>query len=171
MSMVAALAFNGELRFGDLISGIGLLAAACSLVFAGYQLRLNRRTSRMQFLLDITDRYFGDAELRAFYYQLDYNQWRFDPDTLPLSPEEPHLDHLIYTFDLIEQLIGRGALSEDEVSILGFQALRVLNNPEVERYLEWLDGEYERCGRSTPAHAGARKLAARFSRVTAARPR
>jgi hypothetical protein len=50
------------------------------------------------------------------------------------------------------------AVTEKEVDVLAFQASRVLRNPEVVKYLNWLDGEYEREGRPTPAHADARFL-------------
>lgn len=157
--------FNPEVRIGDVISSIALLVAAGSLIFAGYQVLQNHRASRHQFLFNTIDRYFRDPETRSFYYELDYHRWKFDPRTLPMSREEPHLDHLIYTFDLIEQMVQKQVLKESEIAILGFQALRVIDNPEVQKYLAWLDDEYRMVGRPVPAHSGARKLAERFREV------
>ncbi|HEU0054366.1 MAG TPA: hypothetical protein VFQ39_14360, partial [Longimicrobium sp.] len=76
------------------------------------------------------------------------------------------LDQLIYTFDLIGQVLRMKAVTANEVQIFAFQASRVLRNSEVRKYLEWLDREYERENRPTPAHADARYLAAAVLKST-----
>ena len=109
-------------------------------------------------MLDITERYFSNEEVRKFYYKLDYNQFDWTEKTFVGSDEERWLDHLVYTFDLVGQLVRMGAVTKKEVEILAFQASRVLNNVSVKKYLRWLDGEYKSEGRPTPAHADARYL-------------
>jgi hypothetical protein len=80
------------------------------------------------------------------YYRIDYNKFQFDIDKFPLSDDEPHVDRLIYFFDAVGWLVKMKALTMDEVSLLAYQAQRVLKNPEVSAYLDWLDEEYAKGG-------------------------
>jgi hypothetical protein len=54
-------------------------------------------------------------------------------------------------------------LEPPDVKFLGFEALRVLENPEVLKYLEWLDRDYnEILGSNNQSYRDARELAGRF---------
>jgi hypothetical protein len=94
----------------------------------------------------------------SFFYRLDYGQFLFDPTTFCGSADELMLDHLVYTFDVIGRVVRMGALTTSEAQVFAFQASRVLRNPEVDKYLAWLDNEYAREGRPTSAHGDARYL-------------
>jgi hypothetical protein len=111
----------------------------------------------------LLDSYFGDKELRTIYYRIDYEKFKFD-DSFSGSEEEPYVDRLIYFFDTVGWLVKKGRLTMDEVSLIAYQAQRVLRNPEIQRYLEWLDGEHRNDGRPIPAHRDARELAEAISR-------
>jgi hypothetical protein len=152
------LRWNPEYDIGDVLTLVGFTFTILGLVFAGFELRRNARVQKAQFLLDITERYFSDTDVRKFYYKLDYNKFTLDFNKLIGSDEERWLDSLLYTFDLIGRLVKMRAVTGKEVDVLAFQASRVLRNSEVVKYLNWLDGEYEREGRPTPAHADARFL-------------
>ncbi|HEU0054602.1 MAG TPA: hypothetical protein VFQ39_15550, partial [Longimicrobium sp.] len=67
-----------EVGIGDILTSLGFLLTTIGLAFAIIQLRQNALERRAQFLLDLTDRYFSDIEVRRFYYRLDYNQFRLD---------------------------------------------------------------------------------------------
>jgi hypothetical protein len=158
-----ALSLDPQLRVADVVSIAALLAATASAIFAGTQVRRSRLTSRHQFLFDTFDRYFRDERVREFYYALDYHVWIFDSKSLPNSPEEPALDHLIYTFDMMEKMVRAKVFTESDVDIFGFQAVRVIDNPEVRKYLNWLDDEYSMVfGSKQIAHSNARAFAARY---------
>jgi hypothetical protein len=136
-------------------------------LFTGHQVRQGRLGSRHQFLFTTIDRYFRDTDARAFYYRLDYQEqdfsWKFDPDSFPGSREEVHLDYLLHTFSLLEQILKARVLEPSDVKLLGFEALRVLENPEVLKYLEWLDRDYsEILGPNNKSYRDARDLARRF---------
>src|SRR4051812_27799600 len=113
--------WSNRLDIGNIMSLLGFLAASVRLFFSGNQIKRTRRVDRAKFILDVTARYFNDAEARKFYYQLDYDFWKFDLDKFPLSDEERWLDSMIYTFDLIGRMIRINVLSIDDVSILAFQ--------------------------------------------------
>ena len=133
------------------------LLTLVGLVFIYKQLKHATRISRAQFLLDITERYFSEVQLRKLYYALNWNTYRPNVGTIPLSEEEQDLDHLLYYFDLVGRMVKLKALSFDEVTILAFQARRVLDNPYVRMYLAWLDQEFQGQGFSA-AHDEAREL-------------
>jgi len=111
------LEWKPEITIGDVLTAISTILAAIGLVFAGLQLRQNALVQRAQFLLDITERYFEDSDVRRFYYKLDYREFTFkdssvqefyykldckdfDPDFKKFigSDEERWLDQLIYIF-------------------------------------------------------------------------
>jgi hypothetical protein len=149
------LEWNPEIKVGDILILIGFVFTTAGLIFAGRGIQQNTRAQRAKFLLEFTERYFSDSDIRRFYYKIDYNQFEFDLQRFIGSDEERWLDSLIYTFDLIGYLLKMGVLSTREVSIIAFQASRALRNSEVRKYLNWLDVEYKREGRPTPVHSDA----------------
>jgi len=156
---MSGLLWYPEISIGDLLTLVGFVFAVVSLIFAGVQLRRNTAIQRAQFLLDITDRYFRDSDVRRFFYKLDYRQFKLDFKHFIGSDEERWLDSLLYTFDIIGRMVKMKVVTREEVDVIAFQASRVLRNPEVQKYLQWLDGEYQREGRTERAHDDARFLA------------
>lgn len=148
-----------EFRPADVLTVIGFLATGFALWFTWREFRRNGRVQRAQFLLDITNRYFSDAEIKNLYYQIEWEKFKFNYETLGHGgKEEQALDNLLYTFDIIGHLVKIGTLNKEDVNIIAYQAARVLNNAEVQKYLVWLDGWYKKVGRLHPAHADARYL-------------
>jgi len=164
---VIALQWNPEVKISDVLTVIALTFTATALFFTGYQVQQGRLANRQQFLFSTIDRYLRDPVVRAFYYRLDYTEqefsWKFDPDLFPGSPEEVSLGYLLHTFCLIEQMLKAGVLSPFDVRVLGFEALRVMENKEVLRFLEWLDKDYDEIlGPNNRSYSDARDLAQRF---------
>lgn len=169
--------WDPKLGLGDIVTALSFLAAAIGLWFTARQVRENTKMRRAQFLLDATERYFADTEVRKLYYDVDYAEFtiEFDaqgepstftrrgssPQRFVGSHEERYLDSLLYTFDSIGRLVEIGALDSREAQLFAFQASRVFNNPHVARLLQWLDGERRRFGGEVPTHRAGRALAAR----------
>jgi len=141
---------------------IGLLLTFASVTFAARELRQSRQTSQSEFLFNILTWYLNDPGLREFFYKLDYNRWKFDKNTFSGSEEEPHLDKMLYVFDLLERLIESKQISPNDLNIVSFEASRVLRNAQVERYLSWLDEAFREVGQLGPAYAAARRLGNRL---------
>jgi hypothetical protein len=152
------LEWNPQVSIGDFLTIIGFAFTLIGLIFAVIEIRRNTRVQRAQFLLEFTERYFSDSDVRKFYYKLDYNEFELDFDKFIGSNEERWLDSLIYTYDIIGRLVKMKVLNTEEVDIIAFQASRVLKNSEVIKYLNWLDEEYVQEGRPAPAHKDARFL-------------
>lgn len=151
-------------RLSDLVALAALIVAGSAAFFGFRQLRVAAASNRARFLFDILRWHQDDPAVRAFFYRLDYNQWTFDPDTFPMSDDEPYIDRLLTLFDLVEHFIQIGVLKEAEVPIVQFEASQVMNNPQVRAYLRWLDTEFEKMGVPTPAFGRARALAERMRR-------
>lgn len=165
------LHWKPDFGVGDILTFLGFLAAAGGLVFAGRQLRHSIRVQRAQFLLDATERYFADTNVRRLYYDIDYGKFKLDfvngepgnvqrgnqpPKPFIGSDEELWLDSLLYTFDVIGRIAEVGALDTREARIFAFQAARVFRNPDIEKLLDWLDKERGRFGGEVPTHRAAR---------------
>jgi hypothetical protein len=146
------LQWNPSVTLADVLTVIGVTFTFIAVVAAVRGIRHNQAVERGRFLSEIMDRLFRDDNVRKFWYQLDYAQWRFDKNTFPGSEEERWLDHLLYQFALVGRLVKLKVISEEEVMAIGFEAARVLtDNSEVREYLEWLKEQYALTGQpSTP---------------------
>ncbi len=168
------LHWKAEIGIGDVLTFLGFLAAAAGLVFTAIQIRRGAKTQRAQFLLETTERYFGDTEGRRLYYVIDYGTFKLDFENgnpkmvhrsgiakKPFigSDEERWLDNLLYTLDVIGRIAELGALTRQEARIFAFQAARVFKNADVRSFLAWLDEERKRFGGEVPSHKAGRKLA------------
>ncbi len=71
---------------------------------------------------------------------------------------------LLYTLDVIGCIVHLGALTARELNILAFQVLRVMDNPEINKYLKWLASEYEERSHVTP-HSDAQYLAEQLRKL------
>jgi len=167
--------WDPDFGLGDIITALGFLAAAVGLWFTARQLRENTKVRRAQFLLDATDRYFSDTEVRKLYYDIDYEEFKIEfdaqgepstftrrgsePQRFVGSAEERYLDSLLYTFDSIGRIAEIGALDRSEAQLFAFQANRVFHDASVGRLLKWLDQERRRFGGEIPTHKAGRALA------------
>lgn len=131
-----------NVSLGDVLTLLGLALTLISLLFATRGIRQNTLAQRSRFLLDLTERYFADTDVRRFFYKVDYEEFKYDEDAFPGSDEERWLDSLLYTFDIIGYMVRVRTVTLDEVGVVAFQVKRVLGNPEVIRYLSWLDTEH-----------------------------
>lgn len=168
------LRWDPGIGVGDIVTALGFFAAAFGLLFTGRQLRESTKVRRARFLLDATDRYFADSEVRRLYYDIDYGRFEIEFDTQgepatftrrdgkpqPFigSAEERYLDSLLYTLDSIGRIVEIGALDSKEAKLFAFQASRVFHDPHVEQLLKWLDGERTRFGGEVPTHRAGRAL-------------
>lgn len=159
----AALPFS--LSIADTLALIGVAVTAIGVVAALIQIRANARTEKARFLLDIVEQFFADEQSRAIFHKLDYDEWRFDPSVFQDSDADRLIDQALYTLDIVGHMVRRGTLGMEEVRVLAFRVGRVLENPQVLKYLAWLDQEYQRMGMRVKAHADARFLGTRIKQA------
>lgn len=168
------------INFGSIAEIASAIIAAVGFFFAVLELRRSTKNQRAQFLLDTTQRYFGDENVRKLYYELDYREiyivfknnepteilrptWPAQP-FIP-SDEERCLDLLLYTLDTIGRVFELGTLTQKEAEIFSFQARRVLSHPSVADYVKWVSDARKTFGGAAPAFYGAYVLAEFFGPV------
>jgi hypothetical protein len=162
MATAAVFRWNGEISFSDVFVVLGFTLTSITAILAFRQFRMATVTNRARFLLDIMRWYYDNQDLRDLFYRLDYNKWEFDAGTFPLSEDEPAIDHMLFLYEMIGHFMRLGVLKAEEIPIIRFEASRVLGNPQIVKYLTWLDSEYESVGVRTPAFERARDLANRI---------
>jgi len=145
----------------EILTLIGFLFTIIGLFFTGLQIRQNTKLQRARFLIDIVELYFQDKDIRDVFYQIDYNRFSFDESTFVLGDKEQAVDRLLYTLDAIGRIVELGALTPQEIDVLAFQILRVMDNKGIQDYLAWLTGEYENRSH-VPPHRDAQRLAERL---------
>jgi hypothetical protein len=99
------LRWSNEVRLSAILTMGGWILTIIGLVFTAVQIRRAARTQRYQFLLTVTERYFGDENVREFYYRLDYHKFTFDPKTFLGTEDELLLDGIIYNLDMIGRIL------------------------------------------------------------------
>jgi hypothetical protein len=154
---VINLQWDPTFKLADILTGIGFLLTAVSVLFAGFTLRRTIKVQRGDFLLKLTERYFQDHAVRDLYLKIDWGKWTFDSRKLGNDPEEHLLDRLLYLFDEIGQLLRLGVLDKRQAAIFAFQASRVFRNEGIQEYLRLLDSDYREEGLGV-AHSDARYL-------------
>jgi len=168
-----------EVHVGDLAEILTALITAVGIFLAYFELRRNTRIQRAQFLLETTERYFGESEARRLFYDIDYNSFKLqfvngtpstvqrgeeDPKPFLGSDEERWLDSLLYTFDVIGRMVELKSLNVREADIFAFQAKRVLGNHYVKAYVDWVNEERVKENIRIPAHQAAYRLVSRFDK-------
>jgi len=99
----------------DLLTLIGLVLTTIGLFFAGFQIRQNTKLQRARFIMDTIELYFSDEDVRKAFYAIDYNEFHFDVDHFVLSEQEPDIDRLLYTLDVIGRIVDlRGCVQRPQ---------------------------------------------------------
>lgn len=146
-----------QLNIGHIISIVGFLATAIGLLVAVIQMRRNLMIHRADFIRSVTSDLFDDSELRKFFYEIDYEKFKFSKDDLSKfkgSDDERRLDALLYKYDTIAKMLRLKLVKNDDIEFLLFEFFQIMNNKQVLKYLEWLDSEYKKHG---PVFSGNRK--------------
>lgn len=145
------------------------------IVFVGYELNANNRARRAEFLMNTTQLFFSNPDIRQLYYDIDYQNFCLDTvdENNPKikrcdgawkefcgSDDEKTLDLMLYTLDAIGRVVKLGVMSRFDAQIFAFQAGRVFDDSEVQKYLAWLD-------RQRAAHGGGERPPFRAARELA----
>lgn len=135
------LKWQSAVNLSDLVAILAFVIAAVTAILAYRQYRRTVVTDRARFTLDFMQRWYSNSEIREMYYRIDYGHWIFDPDSFRMSADEPAVDQILFMLDLLSHLLKLGVLSRSELSIIRFEAIAVLENEDIKKYLRWLDSE------------------------------
>ena len=105
MTSALSLRWNGEIKLTDLFVILGFTLTSATAYLAFRQFRMSAATNRARFLLDIMRWYYDNERLRSLFYRLDYDDWRFDAKSFPLSADEPTIDHMLFLYDIMGHFV------------------------------------------------------------------
>ena len=169
--------FEPNITLDGIIQIIGFFIAFVGIWIAIRQMNQTSKVNRTKFIYDLTNDLFHDDKLREFFYKIDYEKFNFDAndekslEKFKGSDEERWLDALLYRYDLIGKMVRTKVIDMDEVEYILFEVIQVFKNKDVQKYLSWLDNEYDRHGslgaskREIP-HADFRWLAGEIAKTS-----
>lgn len=137
----------------DAATTVAVFVTAASAVFAALTYYRSSRVQSAQFVANLSRDLLATAELRQFYFHIDYEKFRFDSSAIAAfkgSDDERRLVALLYQYNMIGRLIQMGVVSYDDIDFLVFEVIQVLSNTQVQNYLAWLDAEFSKHGRIGP---------------------
>ena len=140
------MTFNAEITVGHIIVFLGFLGTLIGLAMNFFQLRRTTTVQKNDFLFRVTNDLFTDSEFRKFFYLIDYEKFKFDSDNphkFKGTDDERHIDALLYRYDLLARLVKSNIFRLRDIEFIAFEIIQVMKNKEVNKYLEWLDKEYE----------------------------
>jgi hypothetical protein len=116
---------------------LGTLIALIGGAIALQNLRLNARTNKSKFIVDLTESIIKDKEVTDFWYRLDYDDWKFDLTNFRRSAEERHIDILLSRCAVIGQVLRAGSVSKADLTNIFILIRQVFSNEEIRNYLRF----------------------------------
>lgn len=135
-----------KITAGVIVQIIGFSIAIAGLWVAVSQMRATSKVNRTKFIFDLTNELFKEGETRKFFYKIDYEKFTFVVKEFQGSDEERWLDAILYRYDVIGRMVKTKVIPLNEIEYVLFEMVQVYKNPEVQKYLEWLDTEFEKHG-------------------------
>jgi hypothetical protein len=103
-----------------------------------YQSRRSNAESRAQLVAQTLKEFSGNADMQAAFYLLEYSDFVYD-DSFHGSELERKIDHLLRHFSNLALAWQAGLLSKKDVLPVQYYVLRIMQNPEIRRYMEFLE--------------------------------
>lgn len=116
---------------------IGALIALAGGAIAVQAFRLNARTNKSKFILDLTESFLRDKEIVEFSYHLDYETWKFDLSRFRHSPEERYLDTLLNRCAVMGQLLRMKSIGAADLANVFSIIRQIFSNEDVRKYLQF----------------------------------
>jgi len=137
------LEFDATLSVGDALNAVLLVTAGVGILLTYGQLRTTHKTTRATFLMDLFSALYRDAEVMGAFYKVEYGEFVYDPQTFHGSEDERKLDRLLNLAELVCQLHAKGIITQGEMAFFEYWLVRLYENTEVRKYIEFLR-EWER---------------------------
>ena len=131
--------------FSSLVTWFFEKPAAISGVFAGFALLLNAcqsarsdAQSRAAFVAKWLEQFADDQEMMEIYYKIEYGEFTYSQESFHGSDAEKQLDKLLIHLSNVALAQKAGLLSPKDLCPLQYLALRVLNDSNVQNYLNYV---------------------------------
>jgi len=86
-----------------------------------------------------------DSDIQAAFYAIEYSDFRYD-ESFHKSTQERQLDKLLRHFANIALSWQAGLLTTEDVRPLQYYLLRIMRDPEVQKYLSFIEQWSSRAG-------------------------
>lgn len=146
------LEFQTSYSIADVISLLLLVAAVVGIFLSLKETRETAKTEKAVFFKDLYTTMFADPNIRDAYYQIEYEEFKYDAD-FHGSNNERLIDRLLSFVDLVCDLHAQGILTEHEMSFFKYQLLQIYKNRNVRVYLSFLEDFYAKSGANTKPFA------------------
>ncbi|MEE8639173.1 MAG: hypothetical protein V3T41_02060 [bacterium] len=135
------LVWNPEVTMGNVILASLLLLTFVGLVMNYFQMRKTITQKRAEFLITLARDYLLDPDLIELYYQIDYEKFEFDEGMLQ-TDREKKLDKLLYVYENIARMYVMDNINKNDIKYFAYRFIRVYQNPEVKKYVAFLNEWY-----------------------------
>ena len=136
------LHFQNTFSVSDLINGFLLIIAVIGIFFTYSQIRQSYKTQKATFLKDLYLMKYGNPQLAEAFYKIEYSKFVYD-EHFHGSKEEAIIDYLLSFADLVCDLYDQAILTEHEMDFFKYEFVRIYQNDNVKRYLEFLTKFYK----------------------------
>ncbi len=135
------LEWNPEISMGNVILASLLLLTFVGLIMNYVQMRKSLVQKRAEFLITLARDYLLDPDLIELYYQIDYEKFEFDESMLQ-TDREKKLDKLLYIYENIARMYLMDNINKNDIKYFAYRFIRVYQNPEVGKYVAFLNEWY-----------------------------
>ena len=139
------LNFTTDISISQIISACLLLVAVGGLMLTYRQMRNNYKMQKATFFKDLYSTMFADSEVRSALYMIEYNRFVYS-EQFHGSTDENIVDRLLSFSDLVCDLYAQGVLTDHEMDFFKYEFYRIYKNPNVQRYLDFLQERYSDTG-------------------------
>lgn len=119
------------------VPALGALFAAFGLLLNVQQSRRTNAQARAALVAGCLKGFAEDKEIQKAFYSIEYSEFRYDAD-FHKSPQECEIDKLLRHFANLALAWQAGLLSTTDVHPVQYYVLRVMRDPEIGKYLEFI---------------------------------
>jgi len=117
---------------------VSLLIAACAFGINVYQTNLNNKLGRAKIVSDCLHTFMDDDMMHDAFYTIEYENFTYNGGFHD-SDEERKIDKLLRHFSNLALMWQNGLLNLEDIHPVQYFILRVLNNSEIEKYLNFIE--------------------------------
>ena len=141
-----------------IIPALSASFAAIGLLLTGNQSRRTNAQTRAAIVAACLKGFADDEDIQSAFYMVEYSEFKYDA-AFHRSDEERHVDKLLRHFANIALAWQAGLLSTQDVRPVQYYLRRVLDDPEIQKYLKFIASWSERATRGEHPYAVLTKMA------------
>ena len=126
-----------------IVPALSATFAAIGLLLTFYQSRRTNAQARAALVAACLQGFADDQEIQRAFYAIEYSEFLYD-SAFHKSEREREVDKLLRHFANLALAWQAGLLSTADVRPVQYYVLRVLRNPEVQKYLAFIEQWSER---------------------------